>query len=121
MKLQLPTSGKRNVRITFEADKGTERTDSGDRIEDWQQLFKRWAEVVQLSGRELVNAKEVHASATHRITVVSDSSIESIDTKYRIRAKGRTYNIVSINNTESRDREVVILCGEHASGVNCQS
>ena len=71
------------------------------------------AEIVTLSGMELMQAHNLFAMATLRVTVRRDSKYE-LTTKHRFLFNGRTINIGYVNNAWQQDHWLVCLCMEEA-------
>lgn len=103
-------AGELRHRITIE-----QRTSAvgsrGQSTEVWEELDKRWARVSDLSGRELEQARQVVATATHRVEMRGPRTY-TLTTKHRIKFGSLTFNIGSIGFDErdyNRD-DLIVLC-----------
>ncbi len=68
-------------------------------------------EIETLQGREIEQARQMFAIATHRVRMRFNRSLE-LTPKHMLIFQGRTLNIGHVNNIDQRDREVVALCAE---------
>jgi SPP1 family predicted phage head-tail adaptor len=76
----------------------------------WSTFFACHAEIMPLSGRELVAAQAVQSVLTHRVRLRYHASIT---TAMRVQYGARYFNIVSPPIiTEERNREIVLMCEE---------
>ena len=69
-----------------------------------------WAEVKDLSGRELLIAQQASSEATVRVRTRYVAGVTPAD--YRILYGDRILQIVHDNNVDGRDRELELLCQE---------
>ncbi len=72
----------------------------------WVLLKSKWAKVAPMSGRELIHADKIDATAASTFTVRFDADILESD---KIVFKGNDYNIRSIVNIDEEDRFLSIL------------
>ena len=72
----------------------------------WSLLKPKWAKVAPMSGRELIHADKIDATAASTFTVRFDTDILESD---KIVFKGEEYNIRSIVNVDEEDRFLSIL------------
>lgn len=105
-------------RVTFETftstqDRyGQESGDIGQGIEGTTVVIL-WAEVQDLSGRELFSAKEVHSELTTRITIRWHGGIApSMQARYTTGGQSRVFDILAVTDPEGRRRELVLECKE---------
>lgn len=84
-------AGRLRHRVTIER-READYDRRGHESEAWSPFLTVWAEVNELSGRELERAKQLVADATVQVTMRT-SNIESTD---RIRFKGRIFQIASV-------------------------
>ncbi len=68
-----------------------------------------WASVQPLSGRERLNAQQIHAETTHRIRL---RYLSTVTTKDRISFDSRTFEIVSLINWDELNWMLELLCKE---------
>ena len=66
-------------------------------------------EIVTLVGREAENARQIVASADHRIRL---RYISGVSTRSRFVWNSRIFNVVWFNNVDQQDRELICLCTE---------
>lgn len=69
--------------------------------------------VEPLTGRELDRVRQLHATATHR---VSTRYLAGVLTTYRVTFRGRTFAINDVRNPEERGRELILICTEAKAG-----
>lgn len=85
----------------------------GEETDNWVKHFDCWAEIVTLSGRELELARQNYPTASHTISIRYDSRLDNEGkTRYRVAYKDRTFHIEHASNTDQRNREWVLTCGE---------
>lgn len=102
-------AGQRNKRIVIERNVGSARDAAGHKVESWQPYAKRWAEIKQLSGRELWKAQQVQPDATHQLTF---QFAAGADTAMRIRYGTRYFGILSLDDGNEDGVEHVCICKE---------
>ena len=90
-------------------------------------LCRAYASIKPLSGRELMNADAMEGDNIYKIEMYCNSKTARLDPRYRIRydepvslrAPGdngiRYFNVVNVNNTEERNRELVITAKEQVT------
>ena len=101
-------SGAYRHRITIQSV--TETADSfGAMTETWGTFAQVWASIEPLSGRELLQAQQIQADVTHRVRF---RFLAGVTAKMRGLYGTRYFNILSIINTDERDREIVLMCKE---------
>lgn len=103
--------GSLNHLITIEAY--TEAVDSfgGTSGGSWAEFGQAWAGISPLKGTEKYVSSEKHATATHQITM---RFLSGVNPKMRIKARGRTFEIVSVINNGERDRMLQLIVEEKA-------
>jgi len=84
------------------------RSEFGEVLKSWETTSCPWASVMPLSGQELEIARQINNQISHAVVI----RFQEISTTNRILFKGRTLEILSILNTEERDRELHIFCKE---------
>jgi SPP1 family predicted phage head-tail adaptor len=83
---------------------------SGSQVMTWTTVATVWAQVWAVSGQERMIAAQVQASLTHRVRI---RYYAGLTTAYRVvMSDGRTFNILFINNTMERNREMILDCLE---------
>jgi len=75
----------------------------------YAELATVWAEIKPLYGVQLEYAKAMHANTTHQITA-RYTDVQAFDC---IEFGSRTFNVLSVRNTEEQNREVVLLAVEN--------
>lgn len=90
---------------------------TGGQLTTWTDVATVWAEVMPLSGRELIAAQAVASETSHQITlrwqpVFADPKTI---TAMRVVYHGRHFNIGAAINEDERNRTLVLLVSE---GVN---
>ncbi len=104
--------GRFRQRVTLLAPSEAEVLDDvGQPIESPTTVGTFWAEVTPQGGGEQLAADSVKHTATHQVTMRYLGSIP-ITEKHKLLFKGRTLNILNVNNTEERDRQLVLSCRE---------
>lgn len=103
-------AGKLRHLIQFE--RKTEEQDSdGALVETWSPAYggrRFWANVDDLSGRELLAAAAINAKVTTRIIV---RAMPNLDAKMRVVFQGRNYNIDAIiRDPNSRNQHFTLAC-----------
>lgn len=77
--------------------------------ENWQVVANPWAEVRELSVVEAEKAKQMKAAATVAIAI---RFREGVNENMRVRFRGRVMEIRSVLDSDSSQRELILLCGE---------
>src|SRR3990172_1397455 len=101
-------AGRRNHRVTIQYlvasldAAGQENLAYGRKRDEW-------AAVETLGGRELFNARQTLPTATHKLTI---PWIDGLTTKQRILFGTRIFEILSIDNRNGDDREMIVVCEE---------
>ncbi len=99
-------TGRLDQRVLIER-MSYEQTDTGDVIYIWTPIATVWAAVEPLNGREFFAASTTLSETTTRIRVRYRPDLTVID---RINHGGVLYDITSIINPRSGDRELVLMC-----------
>ena len=81
--------------------------EAGQPFEDWLPVFDAWAAVKPLRGREIIAADAVAAISDVRVILRYRTGT---NTAMRIRHGEDTYEIESIANVNSANREIELLC-----------
>jgi SPP1 family predicted phage head-tail adaptor len=105
-----PTAaGKRRQHITIQQI--TTSTDSyGEAVPSPSTFATAYASVRQLTGREIFYAEQVQALATHEVNL---RYVAGVTEKMQVAIEGGpALAIVSVNNVEFRNRELILLCVE---------
>jgi SPP1 family predicted phage head-tail adaptor len=89
----------------------TERDEFGGRKITWLFENSRWAEIKQLSGREIEIHSRPEAAATHRIKM---RFYKELSTKQRFEYNGRVFNIVSVDDEFEGIHTTICIVSEEA-------
>lgn len=104
--------GKLRHKLSLETPSST--TDKGKVTTTWYPAGEVFGDVVQLSGRELEQARQVVAEATHQIT--TRWSPDRFRAAQRLSMDGRYFHIENVNNRNERNREILLTCVERDNG-----
>ena len=105
-------AGKLRHYVTVEEYNQTGTGTRGQQTGDWETLYANVpAEIVNMTGRELEQARQVWATATDKITIRYHASIT---TKHRVSFDGQVFNIQSVNN-DPQKRVTTLICGREAA------
>lgn len=99
------TAQELNRKITFQAFTITQDPVTGEITESWTDHVSVFAKVEPLVGREYFAAAAVQAEDTTKFTMRFRGDL---DTAMRIVFDGQNYNITSIQNIRSSNRETLI-------------
>jgi SPP1 family predicted phage head-tail adaptor len=100
-------SGERRHKIRVQT--ATEVIAAGELTRTFATVKVLWGRVKQLNGKEADVAKQIAPSATHEVVIPFYSSL---DTEARLLIRTKVYGIVSIDNRDLEDVELVCLCEE---------
>jgi SPP1 family predicted phage head-tail adaptor len=92
------------------------QSDSGAEIATFGTVCKAFASVEPLSGREALQAGQITAEVTTRITLRWQPALDAISAKWRVRHAGIVYDITQPAHLKLEQREVELMCssGMHA-------
>ena len=82
------------------------RDEYGGITPSWITVYRAWAKVEDLAGRELFQAQQLSSETNVRFTI---RFRDGIDSKMRIRYRGALYDITSITDLEQRHWELILL------------
>ena len=99
-------AGALDQRISVERFTSTE-DELGQPIEAWAPLFTCWAAVEPLTGREYIAAQAAVSEVTAKIRMRFRPWMTAQD---RVIHDGTIYNIVSVIDVRSENRELVLMC-----------
>lgn len=99
------TAQELNRKITFQAKTYIQNPNTGAMTEVWADHVSVFAKVEPLVGREFFAAAAVQAESTVKFTIRFRGDLTSI---MRIVFDGEHYNITSIQNIRSANREMLI-------------
>lgn len=92
-------------RVTVKADA------RGDQVKEWETLANAWAEVLELSGREYVQAAQVMADLTAQIRLRARPDLR-LTPKDRVKFGERIFDIRHVIDWGGRGVEWRLLCTE---------
>ena len=101
-------AGKLRHKITIES-KTNSQDAYGAMVETWSAAVTAWASIEQVSGQEYFEQGKVMGEVTTKITLRYQSGITTL---MRVVWGSKIYGIVSIGNTEERNKEIMLLCKE---------
>lgn len=81
----------------------------GEAVPTPETFANTWAEVTQLSGRELWYAQQVQPLATHRVRC---RYVAGVTPAMQVVFQGRTLQLTDVNDVDGRHRELVMLATE---------
>lgn len=98
-----------NLRHRIAIQTNTPSVDAyGQPVEGWATVATVWAEVVMLSGRELMAAQQVESQASVRVTIRR----RDVDARQRVSWDGRLFGVEAIIHDPSNRRTTQLLCSE---------
>lgn len=104
--------GKLRHKLSLETPANT--TDKGVVTTTWYPAGEVFGDVSQLSGRELEQARQIVAEATHQIK--TRWSPDRFEPKQRLSLDGRYFYVENVNNVGERNREIILTCVERTNG-----
>lgn len=99
------TAQELNRKITFRKVTLTQNPSTGEMIETWTDYLSVFAKVEPLVGREYLAAAAIQAEDTIKFTM---RFRDDVSPAMRIAFDGKTFNIQSIQNIRSANRETLI-------------
>ena len=103
--------GKLTEKLIVQENRKTTKTTLGEVASNWKTIGTAWAEVVTLSGLELIRARQVAAEATHQVTI---HYYAGLTRKHRFLWGDVKLDINHVNDVEQAHREMVCICKEAA-------
>jgi len=101
-------AGLLRQRVTIQEATETQDT-TGAVVSTWVDRATVWAAVEPLQGREFFQAQTTNAEVTTRIRIRYRSGVAP---KWRATWNGHTYDVLSVVETETRGREIHLMCKE---------
>lgn len=101
-------SGDLRHRIDFQ-ERNEPKGAQGGITPSWTTVASRWAEIVPLAGKELIQAQQIKATISHLIRL---RYYPDLTAKLRIVFKERVFGIENVRNIDERNIEHVCLCTE---------
>lgn len=98
--------GQLTERVTLQRQQ-TGQDELGQLYNTWTTLFTTWAAVEPLAGREYFAAGGAQSEVTTKVKLRYRPGIKSAD---RLIHEGTVYNIQSVINYKSANRDLVLMC-----------
>ena len=99
-------AGELDQRVTLERF-GEYKDASGAWTEGWETVGTFWAAVLPLTGKEIIAADAVTAITDVRVIMRYQPGVTAAD---RLKHDGKTFNVVTVINRRSANRELELLC-----------
>lgn len=77
----------------------------------WTTRGTYWGRVEPLAGRELMNARQLKAETTHKITMRNVAAVNAGD-RFLFEGTGRVFNVESVFRQSERNAYLVVHCTE---------
>lgn len=97
-------------RIMIQAKTET-RDARGGVTETWTTIATRWGSIEPLSAREILNAQQVDARVSHRVTL---RYYPGLTPEHRLLKDARVFHIEAVVNPLERDKATQVLAMEQA-------
>lgn len=78
-------------------------------IETWKEVYKVWAEIKPLSGKEYFKARQTKSDVRIQVTIRYRKEVHN---QMRIEFDNQVYEIVSVVNVEHKNKYLQLLCKE---------
>ncbi len=112
MKRRKYTSSRLRHRLTLQQEDTTE-DGAGGYARSWQDIADVWAEIIPLSGKELLFAGQLQAEVTHRILIRYRDAVHA---GQRLVFDGRVFNIHAVMNIRENDDLLELTVAEGTGG-----
>ena len=99
-------SGKLKHSVEIQFPSHTEDASGDPVLDGWTTFATVWAFVKPLSGREIVQAQQLHAETNHSISL---RFMKGINTSQRVLFNGKAYSILSVINTNEANEELILM------------
>lgn len=100
---------RHRIRLQENKLEAVDRDLSGGKVDNWTDVVTVWGEVQELSGREFLASRELHAEITARIFIRYRSGLEPLRWRAVHDTTGRTYDIHHIIDRAGRRRTLELL------------
>jgi SPP1 family predicted phage head-tail adaptor len=107
-------AGKLNRRLQIDRP-DEEQNEVGEVINTWSTVGVVWASIEPIKGNEALKNNQILADMDTRIRIRWSEAVKDIHAKWRLIHNGIAYNIVSIANVGTSNREFEIMA---KSGLN---
>ncbi len=95
--------------IEVQQNKGSTRDSFGQSVDDWQTVYKCWAEILPSGGREALIDGQYRADTSFKLRIRYHAGI-TVD--FRIKMNGRYLSISGIVNPKERNEHLELACRE---------
>ena len=103
-------AGRLRHRVTVEKNGNATDSDFAGTSDTWTTHVTSWASIRPLSGKELVNARQIRDNVTHEVRMRYQSGVTSA---MRVTEGSRSIYIQSVRQEDNEtDRELILLCSE---------
>ena len=103
--------GKMNKRITISNFTQAANT-YGEPVRTWIIVGTRWAEVVPLTAKEFITAKQLASQIDIIFRIRRTPALLLIKPKMKITYNNQDYNIESAINVQNKNRVIELLCSK---------
>lgn len=106
-------AGALGQRITLQ-QRSIEQDVTGGQLSTWTDIATVWAEVMPLSGRELITAQSINSETSHQITLRWQSAFANPKALAAMRVvfNGRYFNITAAINEDEGNRILTLMATE---------
>ncbi len=102
-------AGRLQQKVSFQ-EISTEDDTAGQLKNLWTEFAIKRASIEPINGRDFLAASGEHADITTRVRVRYDRDTKLVRPKNRVVSGDDTYEIVTVINPQSRNRQLVLLC-----------
>jgi SPP1 family predicted phage head-tail adaptor len=95
-------AGDLRHRVTLQTCTGSTVGKGGQRVPTWSNVGTYWACVTPLAGMELMNARQVKAQTSHKITIRNVGPIPPT-ARFLFEATGRLFNLDAVYRRDERN------------------
>lgn len=105
-------AGRRRHKVTVQV-KTISKSPVGEAVDSWSDVVDRMAQIIPLSGKELISAGQEQAEQTLRVILLFDSALSDLKPyTHRIKHGTAIYNIQHVNNIKMVGRVLECTCRE---------
>lgn len=107
------SAGELDRHVTLQRRIRRDDDTTGQVLDTWQDVGKKWAKITPLTQTEILRAKQVQLDTTHTILL---RWFEGLQSDYRILYLGKTYNINGIIDVDLDHVLYRLSCTETTGG-----
>ena len=104
-------SGQLRHLVTIQQTTASRDSDTGEATDAWSTFAECYANVMPLRGNELIQAQQVQAHVTHRVSI---RFLDGVTGDMRVIHDSRTLHIEGVIDVGERGREMELMCREVA-------